>query len=131
MTSTVSIRTGLSILLNRLLLSCPVLARFRRFSALIHPKLIPCLSFPLLVMKRGKCQTPVMAKLEIDIDKLTPEERLDLIEELWDSLSSDPAKIPLTNAQAKEIDRRLAEMDQDETLGIPWETVLARIRERK
>jgi putative addiction module component (TIGR02574 family) len=33
-----------------------------------------------------------MAKLEIDISKLTPEERLDLIEELWESLSTDPAR---------------------------------------
>jgi putative addiction module component (TIGR02574 family) len=72
-----------------------------------------------------------MAKLEIDINKLSPEERLDLIEELWDSLATEPAKIPLTEAQANELDRRLAEMDQDDSLGIPWETVLARIRERK
>jgi putative addiction module component (TIGR02574 family) len=72
-----------------------------------------------------------MAKLEIDISKLSPEERLDLIEELWDSLSTDPAGIPLTEAQADELDRRLAEMEQDDSLGIPWETVLARIRERK
>ncbi len=72
-----------------------------------------------------------MARLEIDINKLSPEERLDLIEELWDSLSADPAKIPLTDTQAKELDRRVAEMDQDDSLGIPWETVLAQIRERK
>jgi putative addiction module component (TIGR02574 family) len=72
-----------------------------------------------------------MAKLEIDISKLSPEERLDLIEELWDSLSADPARIPLTEAQADELDRRLAEMEQDDSLGIPWETVLARIREHK
>ena len=72
-----------------------------------------------------------MAKLEIDINKLTPEERLDLIEELWDSLSPDPAKIPLTNAQVKELDRRVAEMDADESFGIPWEMVLAKIRGSK
>jgi putative addiction module component (TIGR02574 family) len=76
-------------------------------------------------------QTPIMAKPEIDINKLSPEERLDLIEELWASLSTDPAKIPLTEAQANELDRRMAEMDHDDSLGIPWETVLARIRERK
>ena len=55
----------------------------------------------------------------------------ELIEELWDSLSADPAKILLTDAQAKELDRRVTEMDQDDSLGIPWETVLAQIRERK
>ena len=85
----------------------------------------------ILVSESGKCQTAVMARLEININKLSPEERLDLIEELWDSLSADPSKIPLTDAQAKELDRRMAEMDQDDTLGIPWETVLAQIRERK
>ena len=69
-----------------------------------------------------------MARPEIDIDKLSPEERLDLIEELWDSLSADAAKIPLTDAQARELDRRVAEMDEDNSLGIPWETVLAQIR---
>jgi putative addiction module component (TIGR02574 family) len=72
-----------------------------------------------------------MAKLEIDINKLSPDERLDLIEELWDSLCADPLKIPLTDAQAKELDRRLDEMEKDTTLGIPWENVLAQIREGK
>ena len=71
-----------------------------------------------------------MAKLEIDINKLSPEERLDLIEELWDSLSEDPANIPLTEAQAKELDRRLEEMDNDSSLGIPWDIVMSRIRNR-
>jgi putative addiction module component (TIGR02574 family) len=72
-----------------------------------------------------------MAKLEIEIDKLSPEERLDLIEELWDSLSTDLAKVPFTEAQANELDRRVTEMDHDDSLGIPWETVLERIRQRK
>jgi len=48
-----------------------------------------------------------------------------------DSLSKNPSNIPLTDAQAKELDRRLDEMDKDSTPGIPWETVLARIREGK
>ena len=82
-------------------------------------------------MTHERCHTPVMAKLEIDINKLSPQERLELIEELWDSLSQDPSSIPLTNAQAKELDRRLDEMDKDNTLGIPWDTVLARIRDHK
>jgi putative addiction module component (TIGR02574 family) len=69
-----------------------------------------------------------MAKLEIDINKLSPEERLDLIAELWDNLSADRTKTPVTDTQAKELDRRLVEMDHDVSLGIPWETVLAHIR---
>ena len=72
-----------------------------------------------------------MTKLKIDINKLGPDERLDLIEQLWNSLATESAKLPLTGAQAKELDRRTDKMDQDETLGIPWETVLAQIRARK
>ena len=89
------------------------------------------MSAALLVREGGKRQTPIMAKLDIDMNKLSPDERLDLIEELWDSLSTDPAKIPITEAQANELDLRLTDMAQDDSLGIPWETVLARIRERK
>jgi len=48
-----------------------------------------------------------------------------------DSLCADPLKIPLTDAQAKELDRRLDEMEKDTTLRIPWENVLAQIREGK
>ena len=43
----------------------------------------------------------------IDITNLSAEERLRLLEELWDSLSATPEAIPLTNAQREELDRRL------------------------
>jgi len=97
------------------------------------PFALPAISrlAPVLVTIAKRCETPDMARLDIDINKLSPEERLDLIEELWDSLSDDPMKIPLTDAQAKELDRRLEDMNNDSSLGIPWETVLAHIRERK
>src|SRR5256712_9974683 len=68
----------------------------------------------ILVSESGKFQTAVMARLEININKLSPEERLDLIEETWGSLSADPSKIPLTHAQAKGLDRRMAQMDHDD-----------------
>lgn len=45
----------------------------------------------------------------IDIAGLSPQERLDLIGQLWDSLDADRA--PLTAAQRAELDRRLAEPD--------------------
>jgi putative addiction module component (TIGR02574 family) len=43
----------------------------------------------------------------IDIAKLSPEERLELLEQLWDSLS--PEAVPMTDAQEEELDRRLDE----------------------
>ena len=64
----------------------------------------------------------------IDIAKLSPKERLELLEELWDSLS--PEAIAMTDAQTKELDRRLDELDREGPVGIPWNEVLDRIHNR-
>jgi len=66
----------------------------------------------------------------IDIASLSPEERLQLLDALWESLSATPEAIPLTNAQREELDRRLDELDREGPTGIPWDDVLRRIRER-
>lgn len=66
----------------------------------------------------------------IDIASLSPEERLRLLGELWESLSARSEAIPLTNAQREQLDRRLEELDQDGPGGIPWEEVLPRLRGR-
>ncbi len=62
----------------------------------------------------------------IDIASLSLEERLQLLDELWESLSRTPEAIPLTEAQRREIDRRLDELDREGPVGIPWEEVLRR-----
>lgn len=64
-----------------------------------------------------------------DINRLPAEERLDLIEKLWDSLAEDPRQIAITAAQRAELDRRLDEMEAKGAEGIPWERVLQQIRE--
>jgi len=66
----------------------------------------------------------------IAIADLSPEERLRLLEQLWESLSATPEAVPLTNGQRQELDRRLDELDRDGPVGIPWEEVLGRIRSR-
>ena len=66
----------------------------------------------------------------IDIDELSAEDRLQLLEQLWESLWNRPESVPLTNAQREELDRRLDELDRDGPAGIPWEDVLLRIRDR-
>ena len=69
-----------------------------------------------------------MARANIDIKHLTRDERLELIEQLWDSLAGTPGDLALTDAQRNELDRRLDEMDRDNTLGIPWDEVVGQIR---
>lgn len=65
---------------------------------------------------------------KVDIGRLTPEERLELLGAIWDSLS--PENVPFDATQREELDRRLDELEQDRELGIPWQEVMRRIRER-
>ena len=69
-----------------------------------------------------------MADPALNIDDLSPDERLKLLEELWDSLSKNSETLPLTDAQRDELDRRLDDLERDGGGGIPWEQVLERIR---
>ena len=69
-----------------------------------------------------------MSMAVVDIVKLSPEERLRLIDEIWDSLSVSPTSIPLTDAQRNELDRRLDDLDRDGPVGIPWNEVLDQIK---
>ncbi|MFQ5807625.1 MAG: addiction module protein [Phycisphaerae bacterium] len=71
-----------------------------------------------------------MSKRGLNIASLTPEERLSLLEELWNSLAAKPDAIPLTDAQRAELDRRLDELEAEGPVGIPWDEVLSRIRSR-
>lgn len=48
-----------------------------------------------------------------EILKLDVKERLELIEEIWDSIAAHPDAIPLTAAQRKELDRRKREHRRD------------------
>ena len=69
-----------------------------------------------------------MAKPAFEIEKLTPAERLQLVEELWDSLCDQPDAVPLTEAQRAELDRRLDDLEHDGPVGVPWDEVVRRIR---
>jgi putative addiction module component (TIGR02574 family) len=71
-----------------------------------------------------------MRKRGLDITSLTPEERLGLLEQLWDSLAATPETVPLSAAQLAELDRRLDDLEREGPVGIPWDEVLDRIRTR-
>ena len=69
-----------------------------------------------------------MAKPELNIEALTAEERLELLEELWDSLCRTPDAVPFTKAQRDELDRRLDDLEREGPVGIPWDDVLRKIQ---
>jgi putative addiction module component (TIGR02574 family) len=57
---------------------------------------------------------------------LSVAERIQLVEDLWDSIAADPEAIPLTDAQKAELDRRLEQHKTDPGSASPW----AEVRER-
>jgi putative addiction module component (TIGR02574 family) len=64
----------------------------------------------------------------LGIDRLGVEERLALIEQLWESISG--AEVPLTDAQREELDRRLAEHEANPDDVVPWEDVKSSLDKR-
>ena len=62
-----------------------------------------------------------MSKPALNIDQLSPSERLALIEKLWDSLADE--NVPLTASQREELDARLDALDAEGPVGVPWEQV--------
>jgi putative addiction module component (TIGR02574 family) len=70
-----------------------------------------------------------MTDLTPELARLSPRQRLDLIESLWDSL--DDEDVPVTDAQRAELDRRIAGFDQDREHSIPWNQLKAEFRQRR
>jgi len=66
----------------------------------------------------------------VDLDKLTRDERLDLLEEVWESLSRDIAGLPFTPEQEADLDRRLDSLDREGPVGISAEDLQKRLRGR-
>jgi putative addiction module component (TIGR02574 family) len=64
---------------------------------------------------------------ELGIDRLGREERLRLIEEVWESLAP-VENLEIPESHREELDRRLAAADADPAAGRPWEEVRARLR---
>lgn len=65
-----------------------------------------------------------------DLRKLPLDERIQLVQDLWDSIAADQNLLPLTPEQRAELDRRLDAYDADGNPGRPVEEVIADIKRR-
>ena len=64
-----------------------------------------------------------------DIQALSADERLRLISVLWDSLADSPEDVPITDAQRRELDRRMDRYRRGLTNLHSWDEVRARIEQ--
>ena len=66
-----------------------------------------------------------MSDLIPELARLSPRQKLDLIEALWESL--DDNDVPVTDAQRAELDRRIAGFEQDREQSISWDQLSAEL----
>ena len=59
--------------------------------------------------------------------ELSPIEKLELIEALWESLSATPEQLPVPDWQKLELDRRKADYQANPTTILSWEEVQSNI----
>jgi len=67
---------------------------------------------------------------DLDLSKLSVAERIQLAEDLWDSVAEETGGLPLTAAQKAELDRRLDDLERDPDAGEPWDVVRSRLEKR-
>ncbi|MEJ1936822.1 addiction module protein [Nostoc sp. NIES-2111] len=61
--------------------------------------------------------------LKVEISQLSVAERIQLAEDLWDSILEQQEEIPLSAAQQQELDRRLESYKKNPASGSTWEEV--------
>jgi putative addiction module component (TIGR02574 family) len=64
---------------------------------------------------------------DLGIDRLTPEQRIALALEIWESLGDDRPCGRLTGEQRAELARRNAELDANPGIALTWEQIRASI----
>ena len=71
-----------------------------------------------------------MGEAATDFRDLSIPERIQLVEDIWDSIAAETEALPLTAEQQAELDRRLEEHRRDPDSAIPWEQVREELYKR-
>mgnify|MGYP001557731641 CR=1 FL=1 len=69
--------------------------------------------------------------VEADVLNLSVSERIQLVEDIWDTIAEVPEEVGLTDDLKAELDRRLDAYHQDPNEGSPWGMVRERIKARR
>lgn len=71
-----------------------------------------------------------MSPTDVSIFDLSPSEKLQLVEDLWDDLADTPEGVPVHDWQKDELARRKARLTTNPSSGLTWEEVKRRARHR-
>lgn len=66
-----------------------------------------------------------------EILQLSVAERIQLVEDIWDSIALKPDDISLTEAERQELDRRLLAYEENPNEGVSWNDLKKRLIESR
>lgn len=70
----------------------------------------------------------LMAQHAVDVQALSREEQLELLDELWEVLERDPDALPLSDEQRRDLDERIDALQREGPVGLSWAETLAHVR---
>ncbi|MGJ3248665.1 MAG: addiction module protein [Elainellaceae cyanobacterium] len=106
------------------------IAQRRLMQNLILPRDCACLYQRLtdrIVSVKRNVVKSMHPLLKVDISQMSIAERIQLAEDLWDSIIENIEAIPVTSAQQEELDNRLERYHQNPSEGSDWEKLKLRI----
>jgi putative addiction module component (TIGR02574 family) len=71
-----------------------------------------------------------MEVVRMSIFDLSPAEKLQLVEDLWDDLAASPEAVPLHDWQKEELARRKTNLQLNPKSGLTWDEVKRNVRSR-
>ena len=69
-----------------------------------------------------------MSQKVVSVFELSPSEKLQLVEDLWDDLALTPADVPVHDWQKHELDRRKENLARNPGACLSWKEVKRRAR---
>jgi putative addiction module component (TIGR02574 family) len=66
-----------------------------------------------------------------EISELSVAERIQIVEDIWDSIRQKPGELPLSETEKLELDKRLESYRQNQDEGIEWETLKKNLSQTK
>ena len=66
----------------------------------------------------------------VSVFDLSPPEKLQLVEDLWDDLAATPSAVPVHEWQKKELARRKSNLMKNSAAGLSWDEIKRQVRSR-